>query len=423
MALNIFESAGGDNASPVAAASASREVEVTRIGWQGQDLVYGDEIRLMELPSWPRDLRISIDEVEAGQLICRELRTKKGGPIGPGDTAVLCSFPYWTDWFSWSSFKPGFDDVLRHEGQKPVVDKAKQDLASTPLPGEFLNDLAYDPFETRRGYLTARFVAYGRTRGLRDTLRGGKRTGPGPGDLFLSNPNRSPKEGTEYWLYGVVADFEDTVAQLREASDVQRLRDNPEIVLESRGRQRALVSWKRIDFFHKLAEVVLDVSLRKALAGFPQNEGRVMIEEGFRSRRVLDLVEYLFRRSMRALAKRWDAKEVVECGFNGDTTRSPGQPELPETAEDCIEQVKATVERLLSAQTVTVAELQSIARLDLKRKDENGLWVAIALHRLNYPTPPDLLSLIKSSEAWTAEAGSIHAEIQSHAARSPQQRS
>jgi len=406
-----------DDVVPVAPASAIRHVSLTRIEERNGEWIYGDEVELSEVPHAPRELRVDKPEGGTrleGQLVCREIIAGKGKPVDENDYAVLCFFPYYMDWYSWSAFKPG-----THK----KTDATKKDLADDPEPGHILEKCKFDPFETSTGErLTARFVEYARTKGLRISNR--DRRANGACDLHSSSPRErfSQDEEKQHWLYGIVnGDFDDTVSKILNSPACVDLlsRGTEEQILfsgEKNNVPRLMLSDREYYLFAGHCPVILDASVRKALAGLPPREYSAGFWKDDEPRRVTVLVEEIFSKALRALAKRLSSVPVKEVELRPGR-RSPDEPPPRQNLEELIDRTQALLQHLLSgsvkeAPAVTLPMLWEVSRSSLKQPEpEQGLLIAIALYRLGFQVPDNIHPLTKAATDRHADAAAVSEEI------------
>lgn len=398
---------------PVAPESAIRRVRLTRVEKRSGEWIYSDEVELGEVAHAPRDLRVDKPEGGTqlkGQLVCREIIAAQGKTVTNHDSAVLCCFPYSMDWYSWSAFK---------RGTHKKADDVKQRLAADPMPAQVLEECRFDPFDTSGNRLTARFVEYARTEGLRVTTR--DRQENSACDLHLSSPKQRFTEGQQYWLYGIVeGDFERIISEiLGSGACVDLLEQGQMERILYRGENnipRLRLRDRQYDLFSSLCAVILDSSVRKALAGLPPDELARLLWKGDEPRRLTVLVEYIFSKSVIALAKRLSGEVVFETDLSPKLV-SPEPPPPREPLEELIEVTRAALQRLLSASgkeapPVTVPILWKVSRTELKKPDpEQALLIAAALYRLGYSVPTDIVALMRAITGRNADAAEALVEI------------
>jgi len=415
VALNAFEGRFGDDAVPIGAEDALRSVHLTRIERKNGHLVYGSEVELTEAPNYPLSAQTSLIDDGSGprQLQCREIRAIAGSEISAGDTAVICAYPYAMDWFGWSGFKPSLHDALRREHQKRAAEEAKMRLATADSPGQVLNELEFDPFETRPNRLTARFVDYTRTRGARVSVRSWRKL---PGDLRPANPNRRPRaRDKELWLYGVISDFDQAVEELKNSEQARELlyRADSESILDAPVEGAPGLSLPVAKaIFQALAPQALEASIHKALAGRPPDDVSRQIGGAFCiGWRVQELIDYLFRNAMRALAKRLGAIVVSRNPLVGRETGEPPAAS-PLSPEADVDRFIVMLEESLQQEPVPVPQLWSVACSQLvKGAIEEGCLLVRALFRMGHEVPPEVMKALENLSEGSSNVSDVLAEL------------
>jgi hypothetical protein len=410
MALNILSpKSETQGLIPVAPDAAMRKIRLTRIEKTTGQWVYGGEIELLEVPNAPRDLTIEHPGEETQllttHLVCREIVAVAGTPVSDSDNAVVCCFPYSLDWYSWSAFKRGTDKK---------ADKVKLQISKSEDFGEALHEWPFDPFETSGKRLTARFIEYARTNGLAVTAK--HRAANGANNLHRSNLRQKFSGTKQFWLYGIVeGDLEEVVADIRNSEAcVQLLEAGKDGSILSSGKYGAppVVLFQNYDLFQEVCEVALDSSIRKALAGLPPDETSRVLWRNGGSKQVQCLLDYIFSKTIFALAQRLGAVPVTVGSEK--TVRYAKSSSNAQSFEELVTERCGSLRERLSEQDrdpMASTILQTAKALLAKPDPEFGLVVVCALHRLGIIIPDDIAKLVKAARDRNADAADVYAEI------------
>lgn len=182
-------------------------------------------------------------------------------------TLVLATYPYSTDWFDWSDFKPVLkrSREQRLEPLRAPMEEIKRMLRER-------RSAANDLIETRSGWLTARLSWPTRTVGLSITSRARSKRKKGIWRSVQSSLNRRHRHKNgppELWCFGACREFEKCREILRHSLRAQHLFDSVGSGTLFEGR-RSLGRAPFLpvgDMAKSLHSAILESSIIKALAG------------------------------------------------------------------------------------------------------------------------------------------------------------
>lgn len=343
-----------DAAGPVAKEVLPPRLRATRIGIAPDgEVEYKEEVWLKVIRN--RNLDLSI-EPGAGRRPPQlsntlEIRCSKE-KCNTDQTVVVASHPYGVDWFSASRFKPGiYQGRRRDNGPIQAANELKLQLRFAEDPQAVLEKSSFDPFETDKRELVARFLnSFERTPGGNITWRNRKpegMNGDGAGKVSAANkrpwskvslqellesllspymaiPRHGllPREVFSYLgfspedadphdkvppslLWGLCENFDQCRSKLCNCKQAKEWVENPERTLSNAegvvNRPVYALKEEAANFFHTIAAHAWEASIVKALAGVPEINPNPVPEM---RRLVIDAVIDIYRNTMLNLAKR-----------------------------------------------------------------------------------------------------------------------
>ncbi|HET8887565.1 MAG TPA: hypothetical protein VFQ41_01575 [Candidatus Angelobacter sp.] len=343
-----------DAAGPVAKEVLPTRRKATRIGIAPDgEVEYKEEVWLKIIRNRNLDLSIAPGAGSRPPQLSNtiEVRCSKE-KCNMDQTVVVASHPYGVDWFSASRFKPGiYQGRRRDTGAIRSANELKLQLRLAEDPQAVLEKSSFDPFETDKKELVARFLnSFERTPGGNITWRNHKpegMNGDGAGKVSAANklswskaslqellesllspymaiprhgllPREvfsylgfSPEDAEPYdkippsLLWGLCENFGQCRNKLCNGKQAKEWVGNPERTLSNaEGKvKRPVYALKEeaVNFFHAIAPHAWEASVMKALAGVPEINPNPVPEM---RRLVIDAVIDIYRSTMLNLAKR-----------------------------------------------------------------------------------------------------------------------
>lgn len=340
-----------DDSGPVGREQPPPPVTATRIGiGKNGDVELFEEVEIEVIRGRALDLRTKPSASGCPPQLANTLEVRcPAERCGPNHSVVVAAYPYSVDWFASASFKPTRFQAIRDDTKHTeAVVKLLERLQDSDDPQSVLEQADFDPFESRKVWMTARLVGpFQRTAGTHITVRMRGNDGVG-----LSQTNRSitwkdpecERTLPPTWLWGICENLPQCYKRLIDSPEITQILKSPESILSNSDSVSVRSGFltppayvipdnRMAELFASLAVSGMHASIMKALAGMPPN-----IPYFWKlgtEKRALDLVLHVFRSFAFNLAKRLGGRDLPPTYSTDERDGAHSSfLEIPEEIED-----------------------------------------------------------------------------------------